>query len=174
MGVPRPTIPPQLAGAPSALFVLRRLWSGRRPASAWAALLVAAATVYSFWPTLVQLSNEWVHNPQYSHGLLVPAFAAALLWARRDRFPGRAVPAPAAGLALLAVGAAVRLYGACEYSPWPEQVSLLPTLLGLVLTFGGRPVLRWSAPAVLFLFFMIPMPYTVTIWLGFPLQQLAT
>jgi exosortase len=34
--------------------------------------------------------------------------------------------------------------------------------------------LRWSAPAVLFLIFMIPMPYRMTIWLGFPLQQLAT
>ncbi len=159
MGVPRPAIPPELATAPSAVYLLRRLWSSRRPA-AWAALLVAATTAYSFWPTLVQLSGEWVHNPQYSHGLLVPAFSAALLWLRRDRFPARAVPA--------------RLYGAAEYSPWPEQVSLLPSLLGLVLTFGGWAVLRWAAPAVLFLFFMIPMPYTITIWLAFPLQQLAT
>ncbi|HEY1376979.1 MAG TPA: exosortase/archaeosortase family protein [Gemmataceae bacterium] len=174
MGVPRATIPPELAAAPSALFALRRLWSSQRPAAAWAVVAVAAVTAYAFWPTLAQLANEWFHNPQYSHGVLVPAFSAALLWKRRDRFPARAVPAPVAGLALMAFAAAVRLYGAAEYSPWPEQVSLLPWLLGLVLAFGGWPVLRWSAPAVLFLFFMIPMPYTITIWLGFPLQQLAT
>jgi exosortase len=104
----------------------------------------------------------------------VPAFAVGLLWLRRDRFPARSTPAAAAGLALVAVGAAVRVFGGFMYVDWLEAVALVPTLLGLVLAFGGWPVLRWAAPAVLFLVFMIPMPYRMTIWLGFPLQQLAT
>jgi exosortase len=101
-------------------------------------------------------------------------FSAGLLWMRRDRFPIKSAAAPVAGLALMAVGSAVRLYGACNFAPWPQQISLLPTLLGLVLAVGGWPVLRWSAPALLFLAFMIPIPFMMTIWLGFPLQQLAT
>src|SRR5207244_2049146 len=131
MGDRRATIiPPELADGPSLPTVLRRFWSGHRSV-ARATLIIAAATAWAFWPTLTQLYGTWMRDPQYSHGLLVPIFAAALLWFRRDRFPAVS-PAPASGLALLAVGIAVRLYGALEHSPWPEQISLLPFLLGLV------------------------------------------
>src|SRR5262249_46126475 len=47
-------------------------------------------------------------------------------------------------------------------------------LLGVAALLGGRPALRWSWPAVAFLFFMIPLPYQVEIALGAPLQRLAT
>jgi exosortase len=77
-------------------------------------------------------------------------------------------------MTLIALGAACRVFGGFMYVDWCEAVALVPTLLGLALTFGGWPVLRWAAPAILFLIFMIPMPYRMTIWLGFPLQQLAT
>jgi exosortase len=93
---------------------------------------------------------------------------------RRGRFPARAVPAPVPGLILLGLAAACRLFGGFMYVDWLEAVALVPWLLGLALSFGGWPTLKWAAPAVLFLIFMIPMPYRVTILLGFPLQQLAT
>jgi exosortase len=173
MGVPRATIPPELAAAPSALFALRRTWAAHKPAYL-AGLLIAAATAWSFWPTLVLLYGSWVHDPQYSHGLLVPAFSGILLWSRRDRFPKKTVPAPAAGLAILAFGAACRVVSGFEYIDWLEAASLVPCILGVIVAFGGWPALRWSAAPVLFLLFMIPMPYRTTIWLGFPLQQLAT
>ncbi len=170
----RPAIvPSEPATEPSAWMAFRRAWTGHRLAVR-VSCLIAAAMLWSFWPTLVELFGEWVHNPQYSHGLLVPAFSVVLLWVRRDRFPTRAMPAPAAGMALLVFGAACRVCGGFMYVDWLEAASLLPCLLGVILAFGGWPALRWSAAPVLFLIFMIPMPYRTTIWLGFPLQQLAT
>jgi exosortase len=84
------------------------------------------------------------------------------------------MPAPGAGIALLAFGAACRVFAGFMYVDWLEAASLLPCMLGVILAFGGWATLRWSAAPVLFLIFMIPMPYRTTIWLGFPLQQLAT
>ena len=173
MGDRRAIVSPEPTQKPSAWIALRRIWAGRRTAVR-VFCLIAAATVWSFWPTLVQLFGEWVHNPQYSHGLLVPAFSAVLLWMRRDRYPVRAAPAPLAGLALLTLGAAGRVFGGFMYVDWLEAASLLPCLLGVVLAFGGWRAVRWAAAPVLFLIFMIPMPYRTTIWLAFPLQQLAT
>src|SRR5262245_58069651 len=38
--------------------------------------------LWSYWPTLETLAQRWAHDPQYSHGYLVPLFALALLWQR--------------------------------------------------------------------------------------------
>jgi exosortase len=159
--------------APGIVAELRsRLWDGRERA-ALTALALAVAVVYAFWPTLSRLSDKWLNDPQYSHGLLVPPFAAVLLWLRRDRFPAGQT-APVAGIALLVFGAAARVLGGAMYFEWLNAASLLPVIAGIVLTFGGWAVLRWSLPAVAFLIFMIPMPYSVEITLGFPLQTIAT
>lgn len=173
MGDRRATVPTALMNPPGAWVVVRRFWAAK-PAAATAIFLITLTTAWSFWPTLVDLYNAWLHDPQYSHGLLVPLFAGWLLWSRRERFPTRFAPAAVPGLALIVVGAAVRVFGGFMYVDWLEAVALVPTLLGLALVFGGWPVLKWAAPSVLFLIFMIPMPYRMTIWLGFPLQQLAT
>lgn len=43
------------------------------------------ATVWAFWPTLADMTHKWSTDDHYSHGYLVPVFAAVLLWLRRDR-----------------------------------------------------------------------------------------
>ena len=45
--------------------------------------LTAAALLWAFWTTFLDLAQTWNKNPQYSHGWLVPAFAVFLLWLRR-------------------------------------------------------------------------------------------
>ena len=62
MGVRPAVISPQLAATPSVLLGVRRLWNSRRPA-VLVALAIAAATLWSFWPTLVSLSRAWLHDP---------------------------------------------------------------------------------------------------------------
>lgn len=153
--------------------IRRRCWDGQERR----ALIVAGLSlvlIYSFWPTLAKLSNKWLNDPQYSHGLIVPAFSVLLLWLRRDQYPSKAALAPLAGLGLLLVGTAGRVLGGVMYFEWLQAASLLPMIAGMVLAFGGWPVLRWSAPAIGFLIFMIPMPYSIEISLGFPLQTIAT
>jgi exosortase len=151
----------------------QRLWvGGERRATV--AMLVAAASAYAFWPTLAGLYSKWVNDPQYSHGLLVAPFAIGLLWAKRERFPVDVRPAPLPGLILLAIAVAGHVLGGVIYFKWLEAFTLLPFVAGLMLTFGGFRVLWWALPAIAFLVFMIPMPYTLEIQLGAPLQTVAT
>jgi len=151
----------------------QRLWEGRER-RAIVALLVAAATAFAFWPTLAALYSKWVNDPQYSHGLLVVPFAVGLLWAKRDRFPAEVRPAPFIGLILLVLAVAGRVLGGVIYFAWLEAFSLLPFLAALTLIFGGFGAFRWALPAIAFLVFMIPMPCSVEIQLGAPLQTIAT
>lgn len=151
----------------------QRCWIGRERL-AMTVLAVAALVMFAYWPTLAKLSDKWLNDPQYSHGILVPPFAAFLLWMRRNQFPLVSPPAPIIGLSLLALGAAARILGGAMYFEWLNATSIIPMIAGIVLTLCGWPVLRWSLPSIAFLIFMIPMPYSIEIMLGFPLQTVAT
>jgi exosortase len=153
------------------LPTFERLPGPQRLSAALAGLL-ALSIVWTFWPALVTMATRWSHDPRYSHGFLVPAFSAVLLWLRRDKL---SAPTPSWwGLPLIAAGSALKLGGAYIYFEWLDQVAVLPTLAGLFLLVGGWPWLRWAWPAVAFLVFMVPMPYRVETTLGHPLQNVAT
>src|SRR5690606_18419528 len=60
------------------------------------------------------------------------------------------------------------------YVEWAEAAALVLTLAGLFALLGGRPALGWAWPALLFLLFMIPLPFRVEHALSHPLQRAAT
>ncbi len=133
-----------------------------------------ACLLWAFAPTIAGWYQAWNTNPQYSHGFLVPVFAAFLLWARRAKLDVENVRPSAWGLAALAVGVAMRLGGTYSGHIWVEEVSFVPCVAGLAVLFGGWAGWKWSWPAVLFLAFMIPLPHRVAVSMSGPLQQLAT
>ena len=45
---------------------------------------LSAIILVCFGGTLRHLAHRWANEPDYSHGFLVPVFAAYLLWYRRD------------------------------------------------------------------------------------------
>jgi exosortase len=135
---------------------------------------LAAALLWSYWPVLKEMAKAWTTEPEYSHGWLMPAFAAALLWFRRDSLRGADFRPAWWGLALLLVGLVLRGAGILYGIDSLEGLSLLAVLGGLVVLMGGGAAFRWSWPAVAFLVFMVPLPWRVKVMLANPLQQLAT
>lgn len=148
--------------------------SWRRPAGLAALAGLVATLVWSYAPSLAGMAERWATDPQYSHGYLVPLFAAVLLWLRRDRLAGAAWGPRAWGVLFLAAGTALRLAGTCVYLEWLERASLLPCLAGVCLLAGGGPALRWAWPAVVYLLFMVPLPFRVQTAMAGPLQRVAT
>jgi exosortase len=132
------------------------------------------ATVWAYWPTLADIADRWASDPQYSHGFLVPLFSAYLLWSRRGMLAGADLTPRWWGVGIVLVGAALRLAAHYAYQPVLESGSLLVVLLGLVAACGGRGAVRWAWPGVLFLGFMIPLPFRLQTMLGGRLQQVAT
>lgn len=134
--------------------------------------------IYCFWNSLFLLGTHW-DDPRYSHGWLVPVFAAALLWLRWDpSVVPRLSDVPAAarwwGVGLLTAGLSMRLISATLGTEVPDMVAFLPSLAGVVLVVGGWRMLIWTAPVIAFLFFMFPLPFRVESGLLIPLQKIAT
>jgi exosortase len=145
-----------------------------RPLVVAAAVALTAGLIWAYWPVLVKLVGRWSADPQYSHGYLVPAFAALLVWLRRKEL--RAVPLQVNwwGVVLLAIGASLLLAGGLLYFSWFEEVSLLPTLAGMCLLFGGGRAFRILWPAIVFLAFMLPLPFRLEKALAAELQTVAS
>ncbi len=137
------------------------------------AALLGAALLWAYWPTLAGMAGRWWSDTHYNHGFVVPLFAAALLWLRRDRRPAAPETFSWRGLPLLALGGVLYLSGAYFYYGWFSSLALLPWLAGVTLLFGGWPTLRWAGPSVAYLFFLVPLPYSVQVALGGPLQRVA-
>ena len=144
----------------------------------WAMIAPLAALAgclsWTLWPVLVAMAGRWSGDPRYAHGYLVPMFSLALLWMRRDQTLFASLRPSNWGVVLVAVGAAIQLLGGYFHQGSMEGFSLLPYCAGVALMLGGWPALRWSLPSIMFLFFMIPLPWRIEKALGPPLQSLAT
>lgn len=141
------------------------------------AIAVATLTVillWSYWPAFVEMAGRWNRDPQYSHGYLVPVFALALLWMRSKNMSLRELRPSWWGVPILLSGIALRHIGTYFYLLWFDPLSLIPTLGGLCLLVGGKRLLQISWPSICFLFFMIPLPFTLESALRGPLQRIGT
>src|SRR5579875_3024447 len=138
-------------------------------------LLVSACFAWAFASTLTDLAHVWRTNDQYSHGFLVPGFALVLLWLRRDKLESASLrPGLVIGGLLLALGFGLRLAGVYWYFLWLDAFAIVPCVAGLCWLLGGWAAWRWAWPAILYLVFMIPLPYRLSTALSAPLQSLAT
>lgn len=119
------------------------------------ALTLVCLLVYldSLWMT----AQSW-RSPQYSHGFLIPAFVAALLWHRRQRWLETTAIERWCGVGVILASLLVRIVSAYYTTFTPDNLSLIPCLLGVLLIVGGWRSLLWAGPPVLFLVFMYPWP----------------
>ncbi|HET6576158.1 MAG TPA: exosortase/archaeosortase family protein [Fimbriiglobus sp.] len=136
---------------------------------------VAAVFGWAFLPTILWMADKWSSDPQYSHGFLVPLFSGYLLWraAREGKLtPG--TPAVLIGGLMLVVAAGMRWLAGGLLFHQLDCLALLLSLAGLAAATGGVKLTRVAAPAILFLIFMIPLPYDVERNVGGPLKAVAT
>jgi exosortase len=137
--------------------------------------IAVAALGWAFWPTLRELFDTWVSHPEYSHGPLVPVFALYLLVKRKSAAvatPAR--PWPVIGFAVLVFAIALRLAGSATSFLPLEGLAFVLCLAGLAALAGGRAALVRFWPPLVFLLFMIPLPYEASRLLGAELQRIGT
>lgn len=160
------------------LFAVFLLWQRRRvlstveqPFSRLGGGLLAAGVVAWIWPWMFGAGDSMGLVLHYAGiGLSVAGFSV-LVSSWLDGVPLR----PSWWGLLVVIGAVgLRLYSADVYLEWFDFLSLIPFIAGLVWLTGGRHVLAWSWVAIGFLFFMIPLPFTLEVALREPLRRAGT
>ena len=121
---------------------------------------IAGLLALLFYPALVWLVQSWLSNPYYTHGFLIPPIAALLAW-RQWRYlktePRRSDSWT--GIALTVASLALVVWAMRWQNYVVVTVGLVALLTGILLYLEGWPRLRhWLFP-ILFLAFMIPLPF---------------
>ena len=135
------------------------------------ALLLLAGLYSSVIPGMVR---QWYLDGNYSHGFLVPVISAYLLYRRVDELKQAEVSPSGLGMTIIISALALLIFGTYGGEYFTLRASMILLLIGLVLHFFGREVFRIAAVPILFLFFMIPLPYIVYDAIAFPLKLFVT
>ncbi|MGL6075775.1 MAG: exosortase/archaeosortase family protein [Fimbriiglobus sp.] len=132
-------------------------------------------TLWAYLPTFQFLIGKWTDDPQYSHGFLVPAFSAYLLYRRYQAgLMGLSAPWTVLGLVILGLLVVARgLAGGLMFHQL-DCLALVFSVVALVMMAGGKKLLIGVWPGLVFLAFMIPLPYEMERNLGGPLKNIAT
>jgi exosortase len=97
-----------------------------------------------------------------------------MLWVRRKSFPVNSCIPGWGGLLLLAASLALRYAGERLFLMPIGGWALILWLAGAVWLLAGRRATFWATPALLFLFFMVPLPFRFEQLLSWQLQTITT
>ena len=145
------------------------------PQKIFQALAIAAALAFLYFGVLLKLGNDWWHDENYSHGLLIPFVIGFILWQERKFFAdltsqGKTY-AGACGVALAMLALWAGTAGAELYL---QRLSLVLMLLSIAIYFYGRRSLRLVFMPLMLLLISIPIPQIVFNRIAFPLQLFAS
>ncbi|HSG29008.1 MAG TPA: exosortase/archaeosortase family protein [Candidatus Krumholzibacterium sp.] len=134
-----------------------------------AVCLALAAVIY--YPVIVPLVRQWVDDPNYTHGLLIPPVSALLLWRRREELSAcESGGGRAAGLILVLTSFILLIAGTAASELFTARISLPLMIFGSVLYLRGRQFAGKAAFAILLLMMMVPLPYIIYYKMTFPMQ----
>ena len=135
--------------------------------------MVAGTLALVYAPVCVELFKDWLRDPNYSHGLLVPVISGVILWSQRRRLAALPLSGSWIGVALMVVAAGLLVLGAAGAEVFTQRVSLILALGATVLALGGWSWVRGTAFPLAFLLFAVPLPYVIYYDITGPLQSLA-
>ena len=136
-------------------------------------LLVATFT-WAYLQTLLEMEFQWRTEPDYSHGYVILPLALALLWTKRETFPGFRKKVSWNGLVLLVFAGMLRICARVGFMKFLDGWSIVLWVAGVVWMLAGRRALFWSMPAILLLLLLVPLPYRLESFMSWKLQSIVT
>ena len=122
--------------------------------------LIAVLLFVLAFPALVWLVESWMSNPYYTHGFLVPVIAALLAWREWKHVVAQPRGSESWMGLVVAVPSLIVIIWAMRWQNYfAVSLALLALLVGILLYLEGwRRVRHWIFP-ILFLAFMVPLPF---------------
>lgn len=131
-----------------------------------------AAIAILFRELLVGCISRWTTEPQYSHGFAIPLMALGLGWYSRSKFLPGVARSNIFGLSMIVSGIIGHVAAVYFYVEAIDAMSFVVTACGTALLIWGRRAFAALWPSVLFLGFMLPLPFQIERALSDPLQVL--
>jgi len=135
---------------------------------------IALLLVVLYHRVAAKLVYDWYTIPDYSHGFLVPFFAAFLVWDKRKVLQATPIKQTWSGIVLIVFSIMVLVLGVYGVELFTARISFILMLTGLIATFFGWTMVRELRFPLLVLLLAIPFPAILFNRITFPLQLLAS
>ena len=146
----------------------------RARAWSWEIAIIGVALAALYFSIGQRLALQWFLDPNFSHGVFVPAFSLFVVWENRKRLATLPRQPAWSGIWLLGFGLAVLAAGVMGAELFLSRISFLFVLAGLIALFLGWNYVRAVAFPLVFLVLMIPIPSIVFNQITSPLQTVAS
>jgi exosortase len=137
-------------------------------------LLLVALLMVLYHSIAVKLVTDWGELPDFSHGFLIPFFAAFLLWDKRGELRSATTAPSWGGVWLVALGLFELLLGVFGADLFLQRTSFVLLVAGLIWMLLGRQMLGRVKFVLFVLLLAIPLPTILFNQITFPLQLLAS
>jgi exosortase len=129
--------------------------------------------IVAYGDTFVWIYDRWMIGDYYSHGPLLPAVGAFVIFTQRHEWGKVEARPDMRGWWFLAFGLFLRFCGAATMVDSLSAASLIFSLTGLVLVTVGFGRLKKILPVILLVGFATPMPMDLTGRVAFELKEIA-
>jgi hypothetical protein len=96
-----------------------------------ALLVVSFTSLYHH--TIIKMASDWYNNDNYSHGFLVPAIAAYMIWQQREELKALDSHPSYWGLVFMLTGMAFFIFGNIGAELFTMRFSIIITIFGLTI-----------------------------------------
>ncbi|MDA8139136.1 MAG: VPLPA-CTERM-specific exosortase XrtD [Desulfobacteraceae bacterium] len=137
-------------------------------------VITVLVLVYSYWETARILLSQWLHNDDFSHGILIIPLAGYLVYRQKERLARTPIRTDWRALPLLFLPALVYAIGELGADVFMIRVSIFLFVVVLAIFFYGLELVKALRFPLLFLFLALPLPGFVYRNITFPLQILSS
>src|SRR5947199_7849340 len=134
-------------------------------------IAIAGALALLYFTVIVKLANDWWHDENYSHGLLIPFVIAFILWHERKSFVD-SKSTPSTWLGTIGIGASLCALwaGTAGAELFVQRVSLVLMLVCIVIYIFGMRLVRVIAVPLVLLVLSILISQIIFNRISFPLS----
>lgn len=147
---------------------------GRRTPGWTPLLILGVLTAILYRHIAVKLVTDWRDLPDFSHGFLIPFFAAFLLWDKREKLRTIPIKPSWSGIGLVVLGLFELLLGVLGADLFLQRTSFVLLVAGIIWTLLGSAFLRELKFVLFVLLLAIPLPTILYNRITFPLQLRAS
>lgn len=137
-------------------------------------ILISLIVIAVYFQAIIEMVTQWWDDSNYSHGFLIPIVSIYLIWQKKDSLQKIISKKSNLGLIFILLGAIIYIIGTAAAEFFTARFSLVLIIFGITLFYYGKEYLKELWFPILFLLFMIPIPYVIYYSVTFPMQLLSS
>ncbi len=136
--------------------------------------ILACLAVLSFGGFFKVLFQDWIHNEQFSYGILIPPIVGYLIWKRKDRLSTAFPSWWTTGFLITGIGCGLQIVASRSGTLLLSGIGFVAMLIGITGFLWGLDILKICAGPLALLILMVPLPSYAVGQVTWYLQSMAS